>query len=298
MEEKIENMLINVIIVQREREKKEKQSPAGAGSGDDTDGDCVTGSSSGNKRTLPQPSRPASRPSKRQQLFQYKDVEQEMDESSHLLGSGCMASSDAEGSDEENDAPPTPYKQAKDIMAAYKYTAKQQVRGRTKSKALLAQYPRLETHLWWRYNAKEVSYVCPETGEFKKVDISPLGEVAKAVLALTGGSGPLERDFCAIPSLIDRKRAGMAPTTAEMNLIAYGLQRTHPITPDDVLELSREEAVEKKPPRMKDRRMIESLSKLDFDDGLMDDLETAVDTLSGVSSIAELVMAWEGEDWL
>lgn len=284
IEGKIQKMLAVVLMTQMSR-GKEKSVATGGG--------AASSSSSGNKRTPTSPPQPEP-PAKRKHLFTYENAERDLEQSSHLLGGfGSGVSSSEE--DEEDAGEAVLYQRALErageIMDGYKVAAKAMVKTKEKRAGLYASYPRSKTHKWWG-NHSSVTYKDPNTGIKATLDLSTLRVVVQAVLALTGGSGILERDFCDIPRLVTMPRGGMSPITAEMNLVAHALQKVRKITPDDVLVLSKERAEEVKPPRLKDRRHIESLSKLDFEDGIMDDIDSAVDMLSSISTIAEIAKEW------
>lgn len=100
---------------------------------------------------------------------------------------------------------------------------------------------------FWRVHGKEYS--------------PHLRTVAQAVFGAPSSAGILERDFCVAEMFQSRKRGGMDPSNLEMVLYLRGQFDN---IPDDVPQLTEEQAAEAVPRRFKDRKMVEEVEVLNY----------------------------------
>jgi hypothetical protein len=159
--------------------------------------------------------------------------------------------------------------------------------GRT---ALLTSFPREKVHRWW--GAVGVKALQKKWAR--------LGWVARALLSITAGSGNLERYFCNVPAVVTTKRSSLSPARVEMLIICHILQQMGvKLTPDQVKRLSKKQAQQALPGRMKKaglmRRLKEMFERVDSSEEEEEELwlPDYADAMAPWSSVAEMLAGWD-----
>lgn len=188
------------------------------------------------------------------------------------------------GQDEEDEEEESSYDEAKRLVDEYRAWCASNCSGWAAKETFFTTFPHSQVHRWWGTAAKK---------ELDSRVYAIMSVVARAVLALTGGSGMLERDFCDVPSIMTAKRAGLSPSVAEMILLAHAWQKIRSLLPDMIKELTAEEAQAAMPARMGHAGLSATLMDLFENMSDEDAFETsAVEDMAPWVGVAELAQAW------